>query len=163
MLALDFSQSSETSAWRIVNDGVMGGLSQGFISAPDGFMRFSGVINTNGGGFSSLRRWMEPGAFDGKDKVTFKLRSDGRAYALNLRTSAAIRGRSVAYRAAIPVTKPGEWAEVSVNLSDLRPTVFGRAVRAEKFDASDVRVMTIILADGKDGPFQLDIETIRME
>lgn len=160
MMKIDFDSREDFAAWRVVNDGVMGGKSEGGILSKDGYMNFSGTINTNGGGFSSIRNWVQPGAFEGADTLTLKVRSDGRKYQVNLRTGARHWGRSVAYRADIPATPKGEWAEVSIQLSDLSPSVFGRKVKARDFDKTDVRILGIILADGQDGPFNLDIKEI---
>ena len=157
---IDFSNPDAVSPWQIVNDGVMGGLSQGTRFAEDAHMVFRGVINTNGGGFSSLRRRMSPGDLSGATGITLRVRGDGRDYKLTFRTSERWRGRSVSYQASIPSMTPGDWADVTVPFADMRTSVFGRTVRANPFDQSDVREMGIILADGIDGPFHLDVKSL---
>jgi NADH dehydrogenase [ubiquinone] 1 alpha subcomplex assembly factor 1 len=159
-MKIDFSNPDSVSPWQIVNDGVMGGLSQGARFAEDGHMVFRGIINTNGGGFSSLRRRMEPGDLANTSGLKLKVRSDGRDYKLTFRTSERWRGRSVSYQASIPTTAADAWAEVTVPFTDMRTSVFGRTVRAAPFDPSDVREMGIILADGVDGPFKLDVQSV---
>ena len=52
-LLTDFDKT--TMQWYSVNDGVMGGRSSGSFQVTDGKLRFSGVLNTNGGGFASIR------------------------------------------------------------------------------------------------------------
>jgi hypothetical protein len=79
---------------------------------------------------------------------------------MTFRTSERWRGRSVSYQASIPNTTPGEWADVRVPFADMQTSVFGRTVRAAPFDPSDVREIGIILADGIDGPFHLDIQSL---
>ncbi|MGJ8560789.1 MAG: CIA30 family protein [Litorimonas sp.] len=155
-----FSDPEAIAPWQIVNDGVMGGRSQGTRFAQDGHMVFRGVINTNGGGFSSLRRRMSPGDLSGTTGLRLKVRSDGRDYKLTFRTSERWRGRSVSYQASIPATPAGDWAEVTVPFADMRTSIFGRAVRADPFDPSDVREMGIIIADGIDGAFQLEVQNL---
>jgi hypothetical protein len=157
---IDFSNSDAVSPWQIVNDGVMGGLSQGTRFAEDAHVVFRGVINTNGGGFSSLRRRMSPGDLSGATGIALRVRADGRDYKMTFRTSERWRGRSVSYQASIPNTTSGEWADVRVPFADMQTSVFGRTVRAAPFDPSDVREMGIILADGIDGPFHLDIQRL---
>ena len=54
----DFAEDGAGSevTWRAVNDGVMGGLSEGDLELRDGVLNFSGVLSLeNNGGFSSLR------------------------------------------------------------------------------------------------------------
>lgn len=157
---IDFSNSDAVSRWQIVNDGVMGGLSQGTRYHEDDHMVFRGVINTNGGGFSSLRRGMRPGDLAGANGVRLRVRPDGRAYTMTFRTSVRWRGRSVSYQSDIPATPVGEWSDVIVTFDDMRTSIFGRRVRAPEFDPSDVREMGIILADGIDGDFRLEVESL---
>lgn len=159
-MKIDFSDPDAIAPWQIVNDGVMGGLSQGTRFAQDGHMVFRGIINTNGGGFSSLRRSMPVGTLADAAGLRLKIRSDGRDYKLTFRTSERWRGRSVSYQASIPTPTAGDWSEVTVPFVDMRTSVFGRAVRAAPFDPSDVREMGIILADGIDGPFTLDVQSL---
>lgn len=156
----DLSDIETTRQWGAVNDGVMGGRSSGGPSMGDGFMIFSGSINTNGGGFSSIRTRMQPGQLAGADGLRLKIRTDGRDYKMTFRTSERWRGRSVSYQAPIPNPPEGEWGEVFVSFDDLDTSVFGRRVQADAFDPSDVREMGIILADGQDGPFRFDMERL---
>ena len=159
-MKIDFDTSAETRAWRAVNDGVMGGLSSGGPRFDNGQMIFQGVINTNGGGFSSVRSSVPKGALSNASGIKLRVRTDGRDYKLTLRSSAAWRGRRVSFQAPIPPSKAGEWTEVSVPFSDLRGTIFGRAVRGAEFDKDAVVELGIILADGRDGPFRLDVDWI---
>ncbi|MGB3455431.1 MAG: CIA30 family protein [Litorimonas sp.] len=160
-LSADFSDPASLEPWRIVNDGVMGGLSQGTRfhegEKGNGAMVFAGTINTNGGGFSSLRAGLAPGALSDTEGLRLRVRSDGRAYKMTFRTSERWRGRSVSYQTPIPQTSPGDWAEVTVPFDAMDTSVFGRTVRAAPFDPADAREIGIILADGIDGPFRLEV------
>lgn len=159
-MTLDFSDESEISQWRTVLDGVMGGRSSGARFAEDNHMVFRGVINTNGGGFSSIRRSMSAGDMSGAESLRLKLRQDERDYRLTFRTSERFRGRSVSYQLVIPSNGSGEWENVDIPLTKFRTSIFGRSVPAAPFDASDVWEMGIILADGVDGEFRLEIAQV---
>lgn len=158
-MKMDLSDPDTLTTWRVVNDGVMGGLSQGARFSEGDYMVFRGVINTNGGGFSSIRTRMQPGQLSGAEGIRLRVRSDGREYKMTFRTSERWRGRSVSYQASIPTTPAGEWADVLVPFGALDTSVFGRRVRVDPFDKSDVRELGIILADGRDGPFRLDVRS----
>lgn len=54
----DFKGANENRRWRMVNDNVMGGRSKGSVTFKGGVLVFSGSINTNGGGFSSVRMYL---------------------------------------------------------------------------------------------------------
>ena len=45
--------------WRIVNDNVMGGRSRGHFEISEQSLSFFGTTNTNGGGFSSIRSFLD--------------------------------------------------------------------------------------------------------
>ena len=79
-MRLDLSDKAEVPQWRTVLDGVMGGRSTGVHFAEDGHMTFKGRINTNGGGFSSLRRPMTPGEMAQAKHLRLRIRQDTRAY-----------------------------------------------------------------------------------
>jgi hypothetical protein len=98
-MKIDFDTSAEIRAWRAVNDGVMGGLSSGGPRFDNGQMIFQGVINTNGGGFSSVRSSVPRGALSKSSGIKLRVRTDGRNYKLTLRSSAAWRGRRVSFQA----------------------------------------------------------------
>ncbi len=157
---LDLSDKSEIANWRVLLDGVMGGRSTGVRYEEDGAMTFKGEINTNGGGFSSLRRPMRQGMIEGAESLTMRVKSDGRAYKLTFRTNASRWGRSVSYQLNIPQTPKGEWTDVTLPLDGFRTSIFGRAVRAKPFEPKAVREMGIILADGIDGPFEFNLKSL---
>ncbi len=160
MMNLSMSDEGEISQWRTVLDGVMGGRSTGNRFAQDGHMTFKGRINTNGGGFSSIRRSMSHSGMKGAEALKLRVKQDGRSYRLTFRTSTQYRGRSISYQLPIPQTPVNKWAEVTVPLSNFRTSVFGYEVPAPPFAADDVREMGFILADGIDGLFQIDIAEI---
>lgn len=162
-MIIDFQNRSEMNLWRAVNDGVMGGRSSGGPDFQNGQLIFSGNINTNGGGFSSIRRSVQNGAMTGAKSVTLRVKSDGRAYRLRFRTDVSWRGRRIAFQKPIPVTQSGEWETVTVTLDSMRASLFGRSVRGAKFVPADVVETGVILADGYDGPFRLEIDWMRVD
>ena len=156
-LDVKMDSAEAVSMWRSVNDGVMGGLSQGGPLFAEGHMVFAGVINTDGGGFSSVRAQVAPGAFKGMTALKFRVKSDGRIYKATFRTDAKYGWREVSFQAPLPVTTPGEWEDVVIPFSKLTPSVFGRPVRGAEFSPQKVQSVGIILADGQDGPFKLGV------
>ena len=55
LLLNGFKSNEPDLQWYVQNDTVMGGRSEGGFSIVDEELLFSGVTNTNGGGFSSIR------------------------------------------------------------------------------------------------------------
>jgi len=158
-----FQSPEEAGAWRTVNDDVMGGRSQGGSVLEEGQLLFTGLINTRGGGFSSVRRQMDPGALAGAQAVILSVKSDGRAYRLIAQTDARFSGRYVSYQAPVPASQKGEWSDVRVAFSDFVPTVFGRNVPASEFSPGEVSELNFIIADDVDGDFALSVRSISIE
>ncbi len=160
---ISLQSPEEARAWRTVNDNVMGGRSEGGSIIEDGQLVFAGVINTDGGGFSSVRRDMAPGDLKGNRAFVLSVKSDGRAYRLVAQTNVRFRGRYVSYQAPIPVTPKGEWSDIRVAFSDFFPSVFGRSVPAAAFSPEEVTELGFIIADNVDGDFALSVRSISIE
>ncbi len=156
----DLADASEVAEWAAINDGVMGGRSSGGPAYADGALLFEGAINTNGGGFSSIRRDLPAGMMSGTDGVLVRLKTDGRAYRFTLRTAARFRGRSIAYQAELPVQEAGVWSQVFVAFQDFQPSVFGQRVPAPPLDPGTAWSMGLIIADGRDGAFSMQLQAI---
>ena len=75
--------------WLVVNDGVMGGLSQSRAEKlPDGSIKFSGVISfENNGGFASIRHSGEMHLLNDSSGIRLKIKGDGKTYQFRVRTS----------------------------------------------------------------------------
>jgi len=160
VMKVSFDSPEDMTDWRAVNDGVMGGLSSGGPETGDGHMVFTGVLNTNGGGFSSIRRKMQPGQLKDIDSLDLRIRSDGRAYKVTMRTDVRYRFRPISFQIEIPSVPAGQWTDVNVPFSRIKASIFGRPVRGAEFDPAAIRELGIIIADGKDGPFRLDVASI---
>ncbi len=157
---IDFSNDGERQRWRVVNDGVMGGLSSGALQFEKGAMIYEGTINTNGGGFSSIRRSVDKGALKDVVALRFVLKSDGRQYKVSMRSSARVRGRRVAFQAPIEAENTNEWAEATAGFDQLKGSIFGRPIANAVFESAQATQIGIILADGMDGPFRVEIKSI---
>lgn len=157
---IEIVDADSVELWRSVNDNVMGGRSSGSAFFHEGHLWFAGRINTNGGGFASIRYDLPPGALSGTNAVKLEVLQDARTYEVSFRTSARRFGRPVAFRADIRNPNPGNWSQPTVFYSELKPTVFGRPVRSEPFDPADVRSISVFIADGQDGDFEMALATV---
>ena len=88
VVIFDFSPPGKADAWRIINDGVMGGLSRSeMILTEDSTAVFRGVLSLeNYGGFASVRSApaeFDLGAYEG---IELRVMGDGRSYQIRLRT-----------------------------------------------------------------------------
>jgi hypothetical protein len=161
LLLADFPASLSDLGWRTVNDGVMGGRSAGGFQPEGGSLLFRGATNTDGGGFSSIRsdrRRFELGGYDG---IRLQVRGDGRRYTFRLTTWRARRGGyEPAYWADFE-TRDGEWETIDVPFSRFRPHWRGRWLDGPALDPAAVDGLGLMIYDGQDGPFRLEVDWIR--
>lgn len=96
---IDFSSPGEQGRWEIINDFVMGGLSDSrFTITEDNTAIFQGTVSLeNKGGFSSIRTHLQRFDLAGYKGFIFNVRGDGNNYRLRLRTDNAYEG--IAYQA----------------------------------------------------------------
>jgi NADH dehydrogenase [ubiquinone] 1 alpha subcomplex assembly factor 1 len=156
----EFAGPEASQQWQAVNDGVMGGVSEGrFRITPDKTMEFSGTLSPeNNGGFASVRTKPKDLNIEAGDAIVVRVKGDGREYVLNLYTKS--RRMAFSYRAPLH-TKEGEWTEVSVPLADFIPTAFGRRVQGMgPVQPDDITGLGFMLSDKKPGPFTLEIESV---
>jgi monofunctional biosynthetic peptidoglycan transglycosylase len=158
----DFSKPDAANQWQTVNDGVMGGVSDGRLRVSDqGIMEFFGTLSLeNNGGFASVRSKAKALELKDGDVIVARIRGDGRDYYFNLQVPT--RRIAFSYRASFK-TKAGEWQEIKVPLKEFQATSFGRPVReAGPVEADKVNSIGFLLADKKAGPFKLAVEWIRV-
>ena len=162
-LLFDFRQPESAGQWQTVNDGVMGGVSNGaFRITPANTLEFTGVLSlANNGGFASVRSRPRGLGLKAGDCIVARIRGDGREYSLNIYTSRPLRAFS--HRAFV-ATKKAEWLEVRVPLEKFVAISFGQVVpNARPLDPAEVNGLGFLLGDKKPGPFQLEIDWLRAE
>ncbi len=155
-----FDRTAAAKAWRVVNDGVMGGRSRGRFTINDEHnLEFTGTLSLeNNGGFASIRASGDKLGLKRGESVFIRVRGDGREYRFNLYTRSDLGGYS--YRQSFE-TRKGEWVEVELPIDRFVATWRGRVFPNEEFDASEVRGMGILLGDKKAGPFRLEVAWIK--
>lgn len=153
--------SEETqNPWQTVNDGVMGGRSVGGSKLDGGVLSFSGVTNTDGGGFSSIRLSIPRGALAGADYLKLDMKRDARAYSMTLRTNARSFGRQIAFRGPIRDAPVSAWGDGFLLFDTLQASIRGRAIPNARFDPGEAVEIGLILYDGRDGPFEMHLKRI---
>lgn len=157
-MTITFKDKSEISSWIIVNDGVMGGLSESRASIDSGELLFTGNLSLrNNGGFASIRR-LETYPSRSSNRVKIRVNGDGRTYQLRLRQTG--RWGGIAYMTTF-VTQEGQWLEKSFSIDDFRATFRGRAVLdAPRLSFDQVKQLGFMIADKTEGRFSLKIESI---
>lgn len=160
-ILFDFEKPDAVRQWQTVNDGVMGGVSDGRIKINDGKkMEFYGTLSLeNNGGFASVRTRVTKLGLKKGDTIVVRLRGDGREYNMNLYTGR--RRAAFSYRAKF-TTKKDQWIEAPIPVDRFVATAFGRVLRNQPLDPAAVDGVGFLLGDKKAGPFKLEVEWIKV-
>ena len=160
---LDFSGADAVKEWQTINDGVMGGVSEGKVKATEKkTLEFYGTLSLeNNGGFASVRSKAKKLGLEKGDTLVVRVRGDGREYSMNLHVPRPLVAFS--YRASVQ-TKKDEWIEIKLPLDKFEATSFGRLVKdAGPVDPQEVNGLGFLLGDKKAGPFKVEVEWIKVE
>ena len=172
--------------WHRLDDGVMGGRSESLhrTDPTTGALRFAGTINTDGGGFCSVRSPIHGGLPEGTTGIRLRFRGDGKTYKLTLSDGTKSKfgpSRTGSWQHDIPTTrprsspeeeqKPGgdgggdddeDWETMVIPFSALEssfgPWAKTEAQKAIRFDVTSVRqigfMLSLKLSDGSANPVE---------
>ena len=148
---MDFSDPDVARRLWVVNDGVMGGVSQSRFRHDAEGVTFEGEVSLrNNGGFASLRG---PVAFAaGTTALALSTQGDGKRYSLLLRMDSA-RG-AASYQCDFDALGPQTHRFVA---ADFQATFRGRIVSAAPLVFARVVEFGILIADKQEGPFVLQL------
>jgi monofunctional biosynthetic peptidoglycan transglycosylase len=156
----DFQTATNTAAWQVVNDDVMGGVSASSFSLTNGVALFQGSLSLdNNGGFASVRSLPASHPSAGCDALLIRVRGDGRRYKFTVRTDPGFD--SAIYQCAF-TTKQGEWREHRLPVREFVPTFRGRVLAGEPpLDPAKVTSVGFLISDRQAGPFRLEVAWIK--
>jgi len=160
-ILFDFQAPTNSPAWQIANDDVMGGVSTSrFQILTNGGAVFSGVVSLeNNGGFASVRSSPVRHDLTGCGCFVIRLRGDGRRYKFTARTETGFD--APLYQCAFE-TKRGEWEEHRLAFKDFVPTFRGRTLTGvPPLNPANVTSVGFLISDQQAGPFRLEIVSIR--
>lgn len=154
--SLDFTNAKIASQMWVVNDGVMGGVSESLIRHEAEGVVIEGLVSLeNNGGFASVRSAVTFTADTSALEV--KIKGDGKRYKFILRTDTS--PRTPMYQADF-VAAQG-WHTYRFVPGDFRASFRGRAVEAPELVFADARELGILIADKQAGPFQIQLQFVR--
>lgn len=157
------NQEAAPLKWHRLDDGVMGGQSESLHTCmEDGSLHFTGQINTNGGGFCSIRSPLPEGLPKDTSAIRLRFKGDGKTYKMLLsdgnRSTFGPSKRSPSWQCDIPTKKSNESQEIVIPFAALKPSWGPRPVSSDtvEFDASAMReigfMLSLQLSDGSSNP-----------
>ena len=155
----DFNQDSSLQDWTIVNDGVMGGVSQSeMIINADGNALFSGKVSLDyNGGFASVR--YNPKTIDvkGYSKIVIRCRGPVNNYQVRAKSS---RRERHSYIEFINVTE--DWQEIEVDMAMMYPAFRGYEMDMPNYPKEELDEFAILIGNKKYEEFELEIDWIKL-
>ena len=156
----NFEKSSQLDTWYVVDDGVMGGLSQGnFIINDEGNGLFYGTVSLeNNGGFSSIRHRFAKEDVSGYKKAVIRLKGDGKRYQFRVKSNSYDRHSYIQY-----FKTSGEWETVELDLNEMYASWRGMKLDMPSYPAQYANEISFLVSNKIAEDFQLEIDYIRFE
>jgi len=144
--------------WRVVNDGVMGGISQSniYLNEVSNIIFAGNVSLENNGGFASIRMGYDGSQLKETTKFLLRVKGDGNIYKFRLNMSGSYANYSADFK-----TVKDQWVDIVIPIENFKPYYFGRSTRAPKLKVHRVNSLGILISDKQAGNFALEIEYIR--
>ena len=156
----DFQKDISTTNWRVVDDRVMGGLSQGKLKVDDdGHGVYSGTVSTkNNGGFSSLRYRFSTMEVSKNQSIVLRIKGDGKKYQFR------VKDKLNQYHSYIyNFQTSGEWQTLEIPLAKMYPSFRGRKLNIPNFEHSQIEEIAFLIGNKKAESFELKIDKIEVE
>jgi hypothetical protein len=160
LVIFDFDASTEPNAWRVVDDGVMGGLSAGkFEVDKNGNGRFFGTVSlANNGGFSSVRHQFATKETSNYTKVVLRVKGDGKNYQFRLKKST-----SDYYSYVYTFSTTGKWQNIEIPFENFYPSFRGMTLDLPNYAPSQLEEVAFLIANKVAEDFELEIDTIELK
>ena len=116
---------------------------------------FEGTLNTNGGGFASIRTRPEALINSDAEAFTLRVRGDGRTYKMRLMTQTSRVGYAADFK-----TRPDEWLELTLPIDAFAATWRGQPLDWPPVNPAKIASIGFMVADKIDGKFKLEVDWI---
>lgn len=156
----DFNKKSDITNWKVVDDGVMGGLSSStFELDENGNGNFTGTVSTeNNGGFCSVRHYFKPISPKGNTFFCLRLKGDGKRYQFRVKSKA---GDYYSYIYEFQTTR--DWQTIQIPINEMYASFRGRTLNLPNYDGTNLEEIAFLIGNKKDENFQLILDKIEMK
>jgi len=157
----DFDPKSHLN-WNVINDAVMGGISESkFEILPNQTGQFSGQVSLeNNGGFASVRALLVESVSGSFEKITLRVKGDGKIYSFRIRTDVNFDG--VVYASSFTTVKD-QWTEHEFSPDDFIPSFRGRTLNnVLPLNVQQIKQIGFLISEKQAGSFNLIIDWIKV-
>ena len=154
-----FSTDCKLENWQVVDDIVMGGLSNGQLSLnSDGNGVFKGNVSIeNNGGFSSIQLNLEGVETANNQIIELQLKGDGSLFQFRIKAAKYDR-HSYVY----DFKTTGQWETILIPLNKMYPSFRGYTLDIPNFNQSQIERIGFLKASKINSAFQLEIKSISL-
>ncbi|MEL7338947.1 MAG: CIA30 family protein [Bacteroidota bacterium] len=162
-IELDFGSEKDGTDWQTLNDGVMGGLSNGQVALTPNALKFFGEVSLdNYGGFTSVKSPFGQYDLSNAKKLTIRYKTEGQLISISLENSDAFY--KPYYKLLLPDTK-GKWMTAEANISDFKEYNLGQETAIAISDGflKGVKRIGFITSEKRAGRFAVEIDYLKFE
>lgn len=160
MMLFDFNLECSINNWRVVDDVVMGGRSDGSFkinNASHG--EFSGDVSLeNNGGFSSVRYNFKTVNASDYESFKIRLKGDGKNYQFRVKSDDNQR-----YSYIYEFQTSGEWETISIPFKKMKPAFRGRQLNQPNYTGNQMEQVAFLIGNKKEQSFKLLVDKIELE
>ena len=160
MTLFDFNFESNIRNWKIVDDVVMGGRSDGNFKINDtGYGEFSGYVSLkNNGGFSSVRYNFNTVSSSNFKSFQLRIKGDGNPFQFRVKSSNRKR-----FSYIYTFNTSGDWETISIPFNKMEPAFRGYKLDQPNFDGVQMEEIAFLIGNKKEQSFKLFIDSIILE
>lgn len=160
MTLFDFNFESNIRNWKIVDDVVMGGRSNGNFKINDtGYGEFSGDVSLkNNGGFSSVRYNFNTVSSSNFKSFQLRIKGDGNPFQFRVKSSNRQR-----FSYIYTFNTSGDWETISIPFNKMEPAFRGYKLDQPNFDGLHMEEIAFLIGNKKEQSFKLFIDSIILE
>ena len=160
MTLFDFNFESNIRNWKIVDDVVMGGRSDGNFKINDtGYGEFSGYVSLkNNGGFSSVRYNFNTVSSSNFKSFQLRIKGDGNPFQFRVKSSNRQR-----FSYIYTFNTSGDWETISIPFNKMEPAFRGYKLDQPNFDGLQMEEIAFLIGNKKEQSFKLFIDSIILE
>lgn len=160
LMIFDFTKDADLQNWSVVDDTVMGGVSNGKMGMDaEGNGIFQGHVSLdNNGGFTSIRYNAGKIMLQDYSKFLVVLKGDGKTYQFR------VKAKSNEYYAYIfSFETTGNWQTIEIAFRNMIPSFRGQTLDMANFPGDSLEEIGFLIGNKKEEDFKLSIDHIRVE
>ena len=155
-----FSNDVPLKEWIIVNDDVMGGISQSNLVINNEYngVFFGNISTAYNGGFASIRYNCKRQYINDYKSLVLRIKGDGKEYQFRIKSSLEDY-----YSYIYTFSTTGEWEYITIPLNMMYPSYRGRRLNMKNFNRNYLEQISFLIGNKKNENFNLLIDSIILE